>query len=129
MTQRSAMPDKPEPVWKLFAQALASQKFRFETPRAGNSGSFVRCRSAASGLRGTPTQTADGWFRVFPRRLSLIEFVRNHNRKIARIALAADSQLASLAAHIAAHTVRAKVKAFRRDKLKNAIASARGCVE
>jgi hypothetical protein len=50
-----------------------------------------------------------------------VRFVRDHHRKIARIALAADSAMATMAPSVAEHFVKANVKAFRYDELDRAI--------
>ena len=50
-----------------------------------------------------------------------IRFVRDHHRKIQRIALAVDGKLASLAPHLAEHFVKAEVKTFAYDALDQAI--------
>jgi len=50
-----------------------------------------------------------------------VRFVRDHHRKIARIAVAADSAMASIAPSIAEHFVKADVKAFRYDEVDRAI--------
>jgi hypothetical protein len=55
-----------------------------------------------------------------------IRFVRDHHRKIERVALAADSKLASLAPHIAEHFAKAEVKSFGYDALESAVSWARG---
>jgi hypothetical protein len=51
-----------------------------------------------------------------------VRFVRDHHRKVQRVALAADSKIASLAPHIAEHFVHAEVKGFGYDELESAIA-------
>lgn len=51
-----------------------------------------------------------------------VRFVRDHHRKIRRIALAADSKLASIAPRVAEHFVAAEVKRFAYDQLDAAIA-------
>jgi hypothetical protein len=51
-----------------------------------------------------------------------VRFVRDHHRKVKRIALAADTKLASLAPRIAEHFIQAEVKSFRYDELDTAIA-------
>ncbi|MEO8499814.1 MAG: STAS/SEC14 domain-containing protein [Vicinamibacteria bacterium] len=51
-----------------------------------------------------------------------MRFIRNHHRKVARIALAAEGRLATLAPRIAEHFVKAEVKAFGYDALESAIA-------
>jgi len=58
--------------------------------------------------------------------LKHIRFVRDHHRKIEKVALAADSKLANLAPHIAEHFVKAEVKGFGYDELESAIAWASG---
>jgi SpoIIAA-like len=55
-----------------------------------------------------------------------LRFVRDHHRKIRRIALAADAKVASLAPKIAEHFIQAEVKSFRYDELDSAIAWAGG---
>lgn len=55
-----------------------------------------------------------------------IRFVRDHHRKVRRVALAADSKLANLAPRLAEHFVRAEVKGFGYDELDGAIAWAAG---
>ena len=51
-----------------------------------------------------------------------MRFVRDHHRKVNRVALAADSKLAALAHRLAEHFVHAEVKSFRYDELEDAIA-------
>jgi SpoIIAA-like len=51
-----------------------------------------------------------------------VRFVRDRHRKVQRVALAADSQLAHLAPRIAEHFVQAEVKGFGYDDLEKAIA-------
>jgi SpoIIAA-like len=50
-----------------------------------------------------------------------VRFVRDHHRKIGRIALAADSPVANIAPSIAEHFVKAEMKAFRYDDVDRAI--------
>jgi hypothetical protein len=66
-----------------------------------------------------------GWENVggFLRHL---RFVRDHHRKIGRIALAAGGRLAEWAPRLAEHFVHAEVKAFGYDELDRAIAWAGG---
>lgn len=58
-----------------------------------------------------------------------IRFIHDHHLKIERIALAADSKLASIAPSIAQHFVKGEVKAFGYNALESAIAWARGPAE
>lgn len=58
--------------------------------------------------------------------LSHLRFVRDHHRKVGRIALAVDGKLASLAPHIAEHFVKAEMKDFAYDALDSAIQWASG---
>jgi hypothetical protein len=51
-----------------------------------------------------------------------MRFIRDHHRKVKRIALAADTKLASLAPRIAEHFIQAEVKSFGYDELAAAIA-------
>jgi hypothetical protein len=55
-----------------------------------------------------------------------IQFVRDHHRKVERIALAADGMLASLAPRLGEHFVRAEVKTFRYDEVDVAVMWAAG---
>lgn len=54
-----------------------------------------------------------------------VRFVRDHHRKVERIALAVDSKLATLAPHVAEHFIHADVKSFGYAELDAAIAWAR----
>jgi hypothetical protein len=54
-----------------------------------------------------------------------IRFVRDHHRKVQRIALAADSTLATLAPRLSEHFVKVEVKGFGYDELEPAIEWAR----
>jgi hypothetical protein len=55
-----------------------------------------------------------------------VRFVRDYHRHVSRIALAADSKLASVAPRIAEHFVQAEVKVFGYEELEKAIAWAGG---
>ncbi len=55
-----------------------------------------------------------------------LRFVRDHHRKVKRIALAADTKVAGVAASLAEHFVQAEVKRFPYEELENAIAWAGG---
>jgi len=55
-----------------------------------------------------------------------VRFVRDHHRKIKRIALSADGELATLAPRLGEHFVQAEVKSFAYDALDAAIAWAAG---
>ncbi len=66
-----------------------------------------------------------GW-ENFAGFLRHIRFVREHHRKIDRIALAADTKLASIAPHIAEHFVEAEIRRFDYDELNEAIDWASG---
>lgn len=55
-----------------------------------------------------------------------VRFVRDHHRKIKRIALAADGELATLAPRLGEHFVQAEVKSFAYDAVDAAIAWASG---
>jgi hypothetical protein len=55
-----------------------------------------------------------------------MRFIRDHQRKVKRIALAADTKLASFAPSIAEHFIHAEVKNFGYDELDAAIAWAEG---
>jgi hypothetical protein len=55
-----------------------------------------------------------------------VRFVRNHHRKMRRVALAVDSKLASLAPRLAQHLVKPEVKSFGYEELAAAVAWAGG---
>ena len=55
-----------------------------------------------------------------------VRFVRDHHRKVNRVALAADSKLANLAHPLAEHFIQAEVKSFGYDELDDAMAWAAG---
>lgn len=62
-----------------------------------------------------------GWENV-GSLLRHVRFVRDHHRKVGRVALAADSRLAGLVPHLANHFVQAEVQRFGYDELDPAIA-------
>jgi hypothetical protein len=55
-----------------------------------------------------------------------VQFVREHQRKVKRIALAVDGKLASLAPRIGEHFIRAEVKTFGYEQIETAVAWAAG---
>jgi hypothetical protein len=55
-----------------------------------------------------------------------VQFVRDHQQKVKRIALAADGMLAGLGPRIGEHFVRAEVKGFAYDQVDMAVAWAAG---
>jgi len=89
--------------------------------------------------------TADGWIeghgdlpgivihaREFPGWQNLgglirhVRFVRDHHRRVRRVALASDSRLADLAPRLAEHFVQAEIRRFGYDALDDAVAWAEG---
>lgn len=66
-----------------------------------------------------------GW-ENFASLVRHVRFVRDHHRRVRRVALAVDSTLASLAPRIAEHFVQAEVKSFAYDQLDTAITWAGG---
>ncbi|QIZ38674.1 STAS/SEC14 domain-containing protein [Saccharopolyspora sp. ASAGF58] len=66
-----------------------------------------------------------GWENV-SSMLRHVRFVRDHHRKVKRVALSADSKLASLVPHLAKHFVQAEVNSFRYDEIDDAITWAAG---
>ncbi len=82
---------------------------------------------AHGGLQGLVIHTREfpGWENLggFLRH---VRFLRDHQRKVKRVALAVDSKLASLAPRIAEHFVQAELKSFEYDALDAAIAWAGG---
>lgn len=81
------------------------------------------------GSRHTPSYGVS-WFTLagFPDEENIggflrhVRFVRDHHRKVERIALAVDGRLASLGPRLARHFVEAEVKSFEYDELEPAIA-------
>jgi len=55
-----------------------------------------------------------------------IRFVKDHHRKIKKVALVTGAKLASLTSHVAEHFVEAELKTFGYDEVDAAIAWARG---
>jgi hypothetical protein len=55
-----------------------------------------------------------------------VRFVRDHHKKIERIAISSDARLASLTPRVAEHFVEAEIQTFAYDKLEDAISWARG---
>lgn len=67
------------------------------------------------------TRQFPGWENI-GGLLRHVRFVRDHYRKINRLALAADSTLATLAPRLAEHFVHAEVRSFKYDELDSAVA-------
>jgi hypothetical protein len=55
-----------------------------------------------------------------------VQFVRDHHRKVKRIALAVDTKLAGLAPRVGEHFARAEVRRFNSDELDAAVSWAKG---
>lgn len=70
-------------------------------------------------------RTFPGWENI-GSFLRHVRFVRDHHRRIRRIALAADSKLADVAPRLAEHFVQAEIQGFGFDELDRAIAWAAG---
>lgn len=62
-----------------------------------------------------------GWENV-GSLLRHVRFVRDHHRRVRRVALAADSKLAGLMPHLANHFVQAEVRRFGHDEFEDALA-------
>jgi hypothetical protein len=64
-------------------------------------------------LRGLVIETTSfpGWV-DFPAMIQHLRFVRDHHRKIARVALVTNSLVADFAQHLASHFVAAQIKHF-----------------
>jgi hypothetical protein len=67
------------------------------------------------------TREFPGW-ENFGSLVRHIRFIHDHHQKIRRIALAADTKLASLAPRVAEHFVKAEIKTFGYDEIASAIA-------
>lgn len=65
------------------------------------------------------TETFPGWD-SFAALLSHLRFVRDHHRRVGRVAIATDSPLGTFAESVAGHFVAAEVKHFRYDALAKA---------
>jgi hypothetical protein len=78
---------------------------------------------AHGGLRGIVVHAREfpGWENL-AGFLGHLRFIRDHHRRVGRVALAADSKLATLAPRIAEHFVKAELKAFDYGGLDEAIA-------
>ncbi len=70
-------------------------------------------------------RTFPGWENV-GSLLRHVRFVRDHHRKVKRVALATDGKLVGVLPSIADHFVEAEVKGFRYDELESATAWAKG---
>jgi len=67
------------------------------------------------------TRSFPGWENL-GALLHHVRFIRDHHRKIARVALAADSRMTSIAPRIGEHFIDAEVKVFGYDDLDAAVA-------
>ncbi|MBK8011632.1 MAG: STAS/SEC14 domain-containing protein [Deltaproteobacteria bacterium] len=61
-----------------------------------------------------------GW-ENFGSLLRHVQFVRDHHRKVKKVALSADSKLASLVTRLGDHFAKAEVKTFAYDELESAV--------
>ena len=79
------------------------------------------------GLHGLVLQVGHfpGWDDL-PSALRHLRFVRDHHRKVRRIAVVTDSPLGDLAEHVTSHFIAATVKHFPADQLDEARAWAAG---
>ena len=103
------------------SQPLRTQDF---DALAVTADSWIEAHGALSGLV-LHTREFPGWENL-NGLIRHIQFVRDHQRNVKRIALAADSKLASLAPKLVEHFIQAEIKAFGYDDLTNAIAWAGG---
>ena len=74
------------------------------------------------------TESFPGW-ESFSGLVSHITFVKDHHKKIKRIALVTDSALGSLAESLSSHFVSAKIKVFEYSQLDSAKAWISSCDE
>ncbi|MGW7486468.1 STAS/SEC14 domain-containing protein [Streptomyces sp. NPDC054786] len=70
-------------------------------------------------------RTFPGWENV-GSLIRHVRFIRDHHRKVRRVALAADTKAAALAPQLANHLVRAEVRRFAYDGFEDALARAAG---
>ena len=59
------------------------------------------------------------WWDSFSSLIAHLKFVREHHRKVSRIALATDSPMGSFAENIASHFVNAEIKKFSFGELED----------
>lgn len=102
-------------------QALRAQDF--ET-LAATADEWIEAHGALEGLV-IHAREFPGWENL-GSLVRHIRFVRDHQRRVRRVALASDSRLAGLAPRLAEHFVQADVKGFGYDALEAAIAWAGG---
>ena len=102
-------------------QALRSQDF---DALAVTADTWIEAHGSLQGLV-IHAREFPGWENL-GSLLRHLQFVRDHHRKVKRIALAADAKLASLAPKIGEHFIQAEVKSFGYDALDAAIAWAAG---
>ena len=102
-------------------QALRSQDF---DALAVTADTWIEAHGSLQGLV-IHAREFPGWENL-GSLLRHLQFVRDHHRKVKRIALAADAKLASLAPKIGEHFIQAEVKSFGYDALDTAIAWAAG---
>ncbi|MGH7616819.1 MAG: STAS/SEC14 domain-containing protein [Gemmatimonadaceae bacterium] len=102
-------------------QALRSQDF---DAIALTADSWIEAHGSLNGIV-IHARAFPGWENV-GALLHHVRFVRDHHRKINRIAVAADSKVASVAPRIGEHFIHAEVKVFGYDDLERATAWAGG---
>ncbi len=102
-------------------QALRAQDF---DALAFTADSWIEAHGELQGLV-IHTREFPGWENL-GSLIRHLRFVRDHHRKVRRIALAADAKVASVAPKIAEHFIQAEVKSVRYDELDKAIAWAGG---
>ena len=102
-------------------QPLRSQDF---DALAATADTWIEAHGSLQGLV-IHAREFPGW-ENFGSLVRHLRFVRDHHRKVKRIALAADAKLATLAPKIGEHFIQAEVKSFAYDALDSAIAWAAG---
>ena len=103
------------------AQPLRAQDF---DAIAATADSWLHAHEALQGIV-IHARSFPGWQNV-ATLLRHVRFVRDHHRRIHRVALAADGTVADLAPRLAEHFVRAEIRGFGHDQLDEAIAWAAG---
>ncbi len=130
----SALPEGPEASHRLLDERGVIVFELHEALRTADFDALQRTADAyidAHGaLQGLVVHTREfpGWENL-ASLLRHVRFVREHHRKVRRIALAVDSKLASLAPVLAELFVKADLKRFAYDALEQAIAWASGSAE
>ena len=98
-------------------EALSAEDFAALAVKAD---AYIERTGALNGLM-ICAEEFPGWENL-DGAISHFKFVRDHHRKITRVAIVSDSDLLAALPKLAAHFVNAEVKHFKRDQEANALA-------